>query len=167
MCDASGKLSGTNHGERVEAPHPSPPPAYRRRGKKRGAHAFTLIEMLLVMVIIVILASIAVPSYLKYEATAQKNAATAQIASFKQALQAFALFNNGAYPTTAQGLQSLVADPGGVTGWTKTLDTQAVPNDPWGTAYKYQCPSETEGKDYDIISAGPDKQFGTQDDISN
>ena len=133
----------------------------------RRAGGFTLIEMLLVLVIIVILASIAVPSYLKYEATAKKNAAVAQIAAFKQALEAYAVNNNGEYPTTAEGLDALIHNPGSVPNWTKTLDTTSIPPDPWGTPYKYQCPSDNPDKDYDIISAGPDKVMGTADDISN
>jgi len=141
--------------------------ANRKFHSPRRNGGFTLIEMLLVLVIIVILASIAVPAYMKYEATAQKNAAIAQIAAFKQALQAYALQNNGEFPTTAEGLQVLISNPGSDPNWTKTLDASAIPNDPWGTPYKYQCPSDNPDKDYDIISAGPDKQFGTADDISN
>ena len=139
---------------------------YAARRTRR--HAFTLVEMLLVLVIIVILASIAVPSYLKYEASAQKNAAIAQINTFKTALQMFATTcNNGEYPTTAQGLDVLVHNPGDMPNWIKTLDVTSIPKDPWGSDYTYRCPSEDPNKDYDIISPGPDKQLGTADDITN
>ena len=43
----------------------------------------------------------------------------------------------------------------------------AIPRDTWGSEWTYREPSETEGFPYDIVSSGPDKEEGTEDDITN
>lgn len=88
----------------------------------------------------------------------------ADISNISTALKKFEL-ENDRFPTTEEGLQALIANPG-IPGWTKCLDAKSVPIDPWGHAYIYECPG-TNGNDFDLYSAGPDGIPGTADDIRN
>jgi general secretion pathway protein G len=135
--------------------------AHRRRSPL--AAGFTLIELLLVMVIIAILAAVVVPRMTGKTKTAQIAAATADITNMKTALSTYEI-DNGAFPTTEQGLNALVTNPSNLTTW-KGPYVEKVPNDPWGTPYVYRCPG-TNGKDFDLLSCGPDKVEGGGDDIS-
>jgi general secretion pathway protein G len=47
------------------------------------------------------------------------------------------------------------------------LDSDAIPKDPWGNEYVYGCPGKHNPSSYDVSSAGPDGQMGTDDDICN
>jgi len=123
---------------------------------KRG---FTLIELMIVVVILGILASIVVPSYLGREEEARRTAAKIQIRNFESALAMFKL-DNGFYLATEQGLIALVEKP--ATGrvpqnWKQYLPR--IPKDPWGNDYVYLCPG-MEDRDYDIISFGQDGEEG-------
>jgi general secretion pathway protein G len=128
------------------------------QNRRRG---FTLIELLLVMVIIAILAAIVVPKMTGRREQANKTAAIAQIANFRQSLSAFEIDNNR-YPTTEEGLNALVTNPGNLPDWKQLMDS--IPLDPWGHPYVYRCPG-SNGKDYDLLSCGPDGQEGTADDV--
>ena len=132
---------------------------------RRSRHAFTMIELLLVMVILAILAAIVVPKFTGLGAKASIQAAQAQISNFKTALDAYEVAN-GAYPTTDQGLQALITNPGNLPNWTQLLSESKVPNAPWGTPYVYRSPG-SNGKSFDLFSDGPDKQEGTADDVGN
>ncbi len=132
---------------------------------RRQRHAFTLIELLLVMVILAILAAIVVPKFAGMGEKANIQAAQAQISNFKTALDAYEVANGG-YPTTEQGLQALITNPGNLPNWTQLLNESKVPLDPWGTAYVYRSPGNN-GKSFDLFSCGKDKQEGTSDDIGN
>lgn len=78
-------------------------------------------------------------------------------------------FELGTYPTTEQGLNALLERPSGLDNpeaWKGPyLDNEDCLTDPWGTELKYVFPGKTHEGKYDIWSAGPDKQFDTQDDI--
>jgi general secretion pathway protein G len=137
----------------------------RKRSRVRnGRGAFTLIELLLVMVIIAILATILVPRVANRVGQAKITKAQADLSVLKQALNAFNI-DNGRFPTTAEGLGALIARPSAdLTHWEKTLDKDTVPMDPWEHPYIYRCPG-SNGDDFDLLSAGPDGQEGTSDDI--
>ena len=62
----------------------------------------------------------------------------------------------GRYPTTAEGLDALINRPANVppTKWTKYLDADRVPNDPWGHPYVYRCPGLHNTNTFDIYSGG-------------
>lgn len=133
-----------------------------RRGVARPDPAreagFTLIELLVVLVILGLLAALAGPRVLGYLGGARADAARLQLQSLDQALDLYRL-DTGSYPTTQQGLQALIRDPGGVRGWRGPyLDAAAVPTDPWGNPYAFRSPGE--GRPYDLFSLGADRAPG-------
>jgi general secretion pathway protein G len=128
--------------------------------------AFTLIELLLVMVIIIILASIVVPKMSGYSERARKSKATAEIDAFKTSLAAFET-DTGRFPTTEEGLNALVHAPNGVQNFKAGGYMDEIPPDPWGNAYIYRSPGIHHPDTFDVFTAGPDGHEGGGDDIGN
>lgn len=124
--------------------------------------AFTLIELLLVMVILAILAAVVVPHFAGTSERARVTGAKTDISNLKTALSAFEI-DAGRYPTTEEGLNALVTRPADVTAWNGPY-VEKVPKDPWGHEYVYRSPG-SNGSDYDLLSVGPDGNEGTKDDI--
>jgi general secretion pathway protein G len=116
--------------------------------------AFTLIELLLVMVIIAILAAIVVPRLTGRREQANVSAAKQQVSNFKTELDLFEK-DNARFPTTEEGLNALVTNPANLSEWKRYTDS--IPPDPWGHPYVYHCPG-TNGRDYDVYSCGPSGQ---------
>jgi general secretion pathway protein G len=139
-----------------------------RRLLKNARRGFTLVEILLVVVILAMIAAFAVPSLLGTQEQAQKDLASSSVKDFERHLKLYRL-NNGAYPSSEQGLKSLVEKPEGEPvpkKWSAILEELSP--DPWGNEYKYAFPGEKNGeKKPDIWSTGPDGQDGTDDDIGN
>ncbi|MEY4387258.1 MAG: PilD-dependent protein PddA [Verrucomicrobiota bacterium] len=128
--------------------------------------AFTLVEMLLVLVIIGVLAAIVVPKLAGRSEQARVTAAQSQIAAFGTALDAFEV-DNGYYPKGKDGLQDLVQTPRDAQNWKGPYLKQEIPADPWGNAYNYECPGKHNTSGYDLYSAGPDGRAGNEDDINS
>jgi general secretion pathway protein G len=127
----------------------------------RPSRAFTLIEMLLVIVIIGILAgSIAIGLSGRSEQARITRASSDLKSNLALALDLFEQ-DTGRYPSGADGLEALVANPG-VDNWRGPYLRGGLKSDPWGNAYEYQ---ENNGG-YIIRSAGPDGQSGNDDDIT-
>ena len=133
-----------------------------KRNLHRHPQGFTLIELLLVMVILAILASVVAMKVVGKTQEARITAARTDISTLKTALGQFEI-DNGRFPTTDEGLQALLTNPG-LDNW-KHAYIDKMPVDPWGTNYVYQCPG-TNGQDFDLFSDGPDKQPGTADDVN-
>jgi general secretion pathway protein G len=130
----------------------------REVGRRHDQRGFTLIELLVVLVILGLLAALAGPRVLGYLSGARSDAARLQLQSLEQALDLYRL-DTGSYPTTQQGLQALIRDPGGVRGWRGPyLDAASVPLDPWGNPYVYKSPGERGA--YDLLSLGADRAPG-------
>jgi general secretion pathway protein G len=94
---------------------------------------------------------------------AARRAAIAQIGQIRSAVM---MFNgdNARFPTKDEGLQALVAPPQGLENtWHKLYDR--LPKDPWGNDFQYAYPLQNVSPPFSVISAGPDGQFGTDDDI--
>ncbi len=133
---------------------------------------FTLIELLVVLVIIGILAGYVGPRIMGHPEEAKRTMAAAQISALETALETYRL-DNGAYPSTEQGMQALVEAPsvgklppkwreGGY------MKKGKVPKDPWGNEYVYLSPGSHS--DFDIISYGADGESGGEGndaDINN
>jgi type II secretion system protein G len=112
----------------------------------------------------------AIVAAVSVSARAKVNAAKVQIALLEPALDAYNLDLN-TYPSTAQGLQALLAAPKDLAAPAKWsgpyIPGKQPPLDPWQRPYRYQCPGKRAGTDYDLWSAGPDGVDGTEDDIGN
>lgn len=125
---------------------------------RRRNQGFTLIEIMVVVVIMGILAALVVPRVLDRPDQARAVAAKQDVSGIMQALKLYRL-DNGRYPTTEQGLKSLVERPGtgqAPTNWKQYLDR--LPADPWGNPYQYLNPG-VRG-DIDVFSLGADGQPG-------
>ena len=123
--------------------------------------AFTLVEILLVVVIIGILAALVIPRIAGSSERARVTAATADInGGIKSALGAYEV-DNGFYP---RSLQDLLVQPSNAKNWHGPY-LDKLPNDPWGNPYVYTFPGKHIPGSYDLISAGADGKVGTDDDI--
>jgi general secretion pathway protein G len=134
-----------------------------RRSRVTYRSAFTLIELLLVLVILAVLAAVVVPKFTNRSEQARITAAKTQISAFKTSLDAFEV-DCGRFPTTEEGLRALVEQPAGVQNWHGYMKT--VPNDPWGNPYVYRYPGTMDPNGYDVYSMGPDGREG-QDDVTD
>jgi general secretion pathway protein G len=132
---------------------------------QRRRHAFTLVEMLLVLVILAVLAAIVIPKFSGRSQQAKETAAKSDIHALEIALDAFEV-DTGSYPTGNNGLNSLVDQPNGATNW-KGPYVKTIPNDPWGHPYVYTYPGKNNTRGYDIMSMGPDGRVSGDDDITN
>jgi len=124
--------------------------------KRQNSKGFTLIELLVVMVIVGLLAALVAPKLFPKLGKGKQAAAKAQIELLGQALDQMRL-DVGRYPTTQEGLNSLVTNPG-MPNWEGPYLKKALPNDPWGRAYVYQAPG-SHGE-YDLYSFGRDGSPG-------
>lgn len=138
------------------------------QSRRRG---FTLIEVLLVLAILGVIAAMVVPQLLGRQKKANIDAARLSITGLEQALDLYAVDHNGEYPTTGEGLESLLVAPNNDEKWNGPYlkDAGAIPVDPWGRPLQYEYPGQhhAQGSKPDISSGGPDKAFGTPDDITN
>lgn len=134
-------------------------------------NAFTLIELMLVVIIIGILVAMVVPRIAGRSEQARRAAAQADIeANLAVALDLYEL-DNGNYPSTEQGLSALITAPTSTPvpeNWNGPyLKKRKIPLDPWGRSYKYVCPGVHNTEDYDLFSLGPDGVEGGGDDVTN
>jgi general secretion pathway protein G len=134
------------------------------RPKSRAA--FTLIELLLVLVILGILAAVIVPKFTRRSEQARITAARTDIANLEVALDMFEV-DTGRYPTTDEGLKILDEEPADLPDWHGPYISRGIPTDPWGHPYIYRQPGDHNTDGYDLLSYGPDGQEGTDDDIDN
>jgi len=118
---------------------------------------FTLLELLVVLVIIGLLAGYVGPKYFSQIGKSEVKAARAQIDALGKALDHFRL-DSGHYPSTEQGLASLIQRPANEAKWDGPYLSKAIPPDPWGNAYVFIMPGEHG--EYDLLSYGKDGRPG-------
>jgi len=124
----------------------------------RDEEGFTLVELMVVLVIIGLLATIVIINVMPAVARAASTKAHADISTLEQAIEMYRL-DHLRYPTQAEGLQSLVAGN----------YIRRLPNDPWNHPYAYKVPG-AGGHPYQVMSLGADGQeggTGENADISN
>ena len=137
----------------------------QKRTFKRNS--FTMIEIVVVIVILVALASIATPLYMNHVKKANIGTAKTQIKLLEQALTDYKL-DTGKFPETDDGLQVLVENTNEVEKWDGPYIKPSVPKDPWGNDYVYVCPGEHG--EFDLMSYGADGVEGGEGenaDITN
>ena len=141
------------------------------RGRRYAA--FTLIELMVVIVILGILAAFVVPRITKRPEDAKVTKARIEISNLEQALELYYL-DTGTYPPTEQGLRALIEKPstGEIPdGWREGgyLNKKKIPKDPWGNEYVYIAPG-IHNDDFDLFSLGKDGEEGGEGyeaDITN
>jgi general secretion pathway protein G len=128
----------------------------------RGQAGFTLVELLVVLVILVLLASIIGPRVIGYLGSSRTKTASVQIGNLATSLELFHL-DMGRFPSNSEGLQALVVQPHGAVGWNGPyVSKSSIPVDPWGRPYRYQYPGKKAT--FDIYSYGRDDKEGGADE---
>ena len=120
----------------------------RRRHIRADEEGFSLVELMVVIVIIGLLATIVIINVMPAADKAATTKARADIATLEQGVELYRL-NRLRYPSDGEGLQAVLRD-----GHIKRL-----PNDPWGNPYRYAAPGG-DGRQFDIISYGADGREG-------
>jgi general secretion pathway protein G len=127
----------------------------RRRARKKspmsvpdGEEGFTLVELMVVIVIIGLLATVVVINVMPATDRAALTKARADVATLEQGVEMYRL-NKLQYPSGEEGLQAVMRE-----GYVKRL-----PDDPWGNPYRYAAPGR-EGRAFDIYSYGADGREG-------
>ncbi|KCZ48871.1 hypothetical protein HY3_11985 [Hyphomonas pacifica] len=136
--------------------------------KRRKEAGFSLVELMVVVFIMGLLATLIVINVAPATDQSRIGKAHSDIAALESALDMYNLDMYG-YPSTEQGLAALTQAPTGAQsaqyrpgGYIKRMRT-----DPWGQPYQYVIPGTRSGGAYDVYSVGPDGQADTQDDIGN
>ena len=135
----------------------------KRRGKAatRFERGMTLVEVMVVVVIISLVASVVSVAVLNRLEEARKKLAFTQIKQISEALELYKLSLRH-YPTTSEGLQALVSPRGNEKPF-----MNSIPQDPWGNEYVYIYPGSGNPGGFDLLCYGPDGVAGGGDDISN
>lgn len=132
--------------------------------RRSAEHGFTLVELLVVIVIIGLLATIVAINVIPATDKARVEKAKADVATIEQALDQYRLDNLN-YPGATEGLQALLSPPATLsqpTRYRRGGYIKKLPNDPWGRAYRYAVPGK-KGP-FDIYSLGADGQPGGEGD---
>lgn len=145
--------------DRGAVPDRQPPTANRQRAKRK---AFTLIELMVVILILAILAALIVPRVIGRADDAKRAKASADIATLDSAIQQFRL-DNDRYPTTEEGLSALRQAPQDAKNWRGPYLDKPLPPDPWQNQYIYESPGPN-GQDFLVQSYGKDGQPGGDGD---
>jgi general secretion pathway protein G len=125
----------------------------------RGQGGFTLIELIVVMVILLLLAALVMPRLVGRAEQGRRAASIAQLTIIEGELEKY-MIDNGKFPTTQEGLEALVREPPGARNWRGPYLKDAIlPKDSWGYDYQYKSPGD-ENRDYDLWSTGADGELG-------
>ncbi|WP_456451862.1 type II secretion system major pseudopilin GspG [Hydrogenimonas sp.] len=132
----------------------------------RKRSAFSLLELMIVIVILGLLSALVLPNLIGKAESAKRKLVCIQMKQIQEALKSFK-FDNGMYPTTEEGLQALVKnpDPEKYTNYAPTgyFEGKSVPKDPWKHPYVYI----SDGTDIQLISLGADGREGGDGDAKD
>ena len=132
-----------------------------KQALRRRRAGFTLVELMVVIVIIGLLATVVAINVLPAQGKAMVGKARADISTLEQAIETYRL-DNLTFPDDRQGLQALVAAPAGLSQPERYREggyVRRLPKDPWGQDYQYRRPS-THGGQFDVFSWGADGKAG-------
>lgn len=125
---------------------------------RRWPRGFTLLEILVVLVILGLMASLVGPQLFKQLGGSKTRAAQLQIQELGAALDLYRL-ETGSYPSTEQGLEALISKPRNQAIWNGPyLKKSVIRDDPWGNPYQYRAPGQFG--DFDLWSWGADNREG-------
>jgi general secretion pathway protein G len=126
---------------------------------QRKSHAFTLIEIMVVVIILGILAATIIPQFMGTTRDAKVSKAKADVAELQSCLERFYI-NLDRYPTAEEGLNALMtAPPGDESKWRGPYLTKLQP-DPWEHEYLYRYPGVHNATRYDLWSKGDGQDVG-------
>jgi general secretion pathway protein G len=125
--------------------------------------AFTLIEIMVVVVILGILAATIIPQFIGTTTDAKVATAKANLSQIENAIERYYIHMDR-YPTTEEGLEALVKAPSGEDKKWKGPYIQLLRPDPWGNPYQYRQPGIHRTASYDLWSRGADGVDGGEGD---
>ena len=124
----------------------------------RSQSGLTLFELLVVLAILALLATVIAPRVVGYLGRAKSDVAATQAANIASSLELF-YFDMGRYPTPEEGLSILIDGPADVVEWRGPyLKEEAALTDPWGREYLYEVDPEREL--FKVLSLGRDNAEG-------
>ena len=139
-----------------------------RRSSNKHDDGFSLVELLVVLAIIGLIASLALPQVLRYLGNARTDTAQTQIKSIESAMELY-FIDNGQYPSDQAGIQALEKAPTDAIGWNGPyLKNAGNLKDPWGKPYIYKI--DDGGTKFSVSSLGRDGKSGgagEDSDITN
>jgi len=128
-----------------------------RTSLRAAEQGFTLLEIMVVVVIIGLLAAIVVPNFVGNIDKAAVSRAKQDIRGIETALNLYRL-DNFRYPSTSDGLQALVTNPGEAAAPNWKSQLRKLPLDPWNHPYQYAYPGQHG--EFDVFTYGADGQEG-------
>jgi general secretion pathway protein G len=139
----------------------------KRHTRSRGlSGGFSLIELMIVIIILGLLASLVMPNIMGKGEEAKRKLVCVQMKNVAETLKMFKL-DNGVYPTTEEGLEALLKNPDvesypnyAVSGY---FEGKNLPKDSWGSPFIYI----SDGSDFDLISLGADRKEGGEDEATD
>lgn len=121
---------------------------------KRG---FTLIEIIIVVIVLSLIATLVVPKFFKKVEQSKRKIAKIQISLIENGIKLFKL-DTGRYPSTDEGLKALLEKPANAPNWDGPYLEKGLPKDPWKRDYTYIYPGNKYI--YEIYSLGADGKSG-------
>ena len=121
--------------------------------------AFTLVEIMVVVIVIGILAAVIIPQFTGTTTDAKISAAKANVSELESAMERFNVHMDR-YPSTEEGLNALVTAPPGEEQRWRGPYVKVVRNDPWGHPFQYRAPGVHHAASFDLWSRGADGADG-------
>jgi len=137
----------------------------RKERKKRVRYGFTMVELMAMLIIIGLLATLVVTKVASKIDQARITTTKANLKALHSAVNQFKM-ETGRFPSDDKGLIDLIEQPTDVDTWEPGgyLETTEIPPDGWGNEFIYELYPES-GKQFVIRSMGPDGEEGTEDDL--